>query len=125
VLGIYYMDVMLDIEGPTKRHQIEVLHVRWMAPLTDHHSGINYARLPKLAFVEDSDRDVFGFLDPSQVIRSAYLIPVFASHRGTTSLRHGKSFARQCGELEYWEAYYVGIFIDWDMFMCYTHYGIG
>lgn len=109
VLGIYHMDVWLNIEGPIQKHHIEVLYVRWMAPLTDHQSGMSYARLPKVAFVEDSDRDAFGFLDPGQVIRSAHLIPAFVSHRGTTSLRYGKSFARQSGELDDWEAYYVGM----------------
>lgn len=77
------------------------------APLIDHQSGMSYARLPKVAFVEDSDRDAFGFLNPGQVIRSTHLIPAFASDRGTTSLRHGTSFARQDGELDDWEAYYV------------------
>ncbi|KAG2123098.1 hypothetical protein DEU56DRAFT_713576, partial [Suillus clintonianus] len=88
-------------------------------------SGTHRARLPKLAFVDESDRDAFGFLDPGQVIRGAHLIPAFVSGRGTTSLRHGKSFARQDAQLDDWEAYYVGIFVDRDMFMRYTPYGIG
>jgi hypothetical protein len=67
------------------------------------------ARLPKLAFVEESDHDVFGFLDPSQVIRSAHLIPAFNSGRGTTSLCYGETFACRCGDLGDWEAYYVGM----------------
>jgi hypothetical protein len=109
VLGIYYMDAWLNIEGLVKKHQIEVLFVRWLAPLSDHRSGMSCARLPKIAFVEESDRDAFGFLDPGQVIRGAHLIPAFASGRGTTSLRYGKSFARQCGELDDWEAYCIGM----------------
>ncbi|KAG1845733.1 hypothetical protein DFJ58DRAFT_730795 [Suillus subalutaceus] len=124
-LGIYHMDAWLNVEGPIKRHQIEVLYVRWLAPLSDHRSGMRCARLPKVAFIEESDRDAFGFLDPGQVIRGAHLIPAFASGHGTTSLRHGKSFARQCGSLDDWEAYYVGIFIDRDMHMRYTHHGVG
>jgi hypothetical protein len=103
------MDVWLNSEGPMRMRQIEVLFVRWMAPLIDHQSGMSYARLPKVAFIEDSDRDAFGFLNPGQVIRSAHLIPSFASGRGTSSLRHGKSFARQSGDLDDWEAYYVGM----------------
>jgi hypothetical protein len=109
VLGIYYMDVRLNNEGSIKTRQVEVLYVRWLAPFTDHQSGMNHACLPKVAFVEESDRDAFGFLDPSQVIRSAHLIPAFSSGRGTTSLRYGKSFGRQCGELDDWEGYYVGM----------------
>ncbi|KAG2049010.1 hypothetical protein BDR06DRAFT_894492 [Suillus hirtellus] len=64
VLGIYHMDILLNTEGPKKTHQIEVLYVRWMAPLIDHQSGTSCAQLPKVVFVEDSDHDVFGFLDP-------------------------------------------------------------
>ncbi|KAG2032650.1 hypothetical protein BDR03DRAFT_935890 [Suillus americanus] len=112
VLGIYHMDILLNVEGPFKTHQIEVLYVRWLAPLTGHHSGMKCARLPKIAFVEDTDSDAFGFLDPTQVIRGAHLIPAFSSGRGTTSLYN-------------WEVYCVGIFVDCDMFMRYTHYGIG
>jgi hypothetical protein len=109
ILGIYHMDVWLSTEGSMKKHQIKALYVRWLAPLIDHESGIDCARLPKVAFVEESDRDAFGFLDPAQVIQSAHLIPAFASGRGTSSLRHGRSFARQGGELDDWEAYFVGM----------------
>ncbi|KAG2045982.1 hypothetical protein BDR06DRAFT_852944, partial [Suillus hirtellus] len=125
VLGIFHMNILLNAEGSTKMHHIEVLYVRWLAPLTGYRSGMNYTRLPKVAFVEEADYDAFGFLDPSQVIRSAHLIPAFASGRGTSSLRSGKSFAHQNDELDNWESYYVGIFADRDMFMCYTHCGIG
>ncbi|KAG1775822.1 hypothetical protein EV702DRAFT_1199039 [Suillus placidus] len=125
ILGIYHMDVWLNNKSLIKKRHIEVLYVRWLAPLTNHQSGMNCARLPKIAFVEESDRDAFGFLDPSQVIRSAHLIPAFSSNRGTTSLRYGKSLGRQSGELDDWEGYYVGIFVDRDMFMRYTHYEIG
>jgi hypothetical protein len=109
VLGIYHMDVRLTNDGSIKKRQIEVLYVRWLARLADHQSGMNCARLPKVAFVDESDRDAFGFLDPGQVIRSAHLIPAFSADRGTSSLRYGKSFGRQCGELDDWEGYYVGM----------------
>ncbi|KAG2060731.1 hypothetical protein BDR06DRAFT_1054389 [Suillus hirtellus] len=125
VLDIYHVDVWLSIEATMKRHQIEVLYVRWMAPLADHRSGMSCAKLPKVAFVDKSDHDAYGWLDPGQVIRSAHLIPAFASGRGTTSLCYGKSFARQSGDLDDWEAYYVGIFVDRDMLMRYTPHGIG
>ncbi|KAG1768229.1 hypothetical protein EDD22DRAFT_844244, partial [Suillus occidentalis] len=35
------------------------------------------------------------------------------------------SLARPGGELDDWEAYYAGIFVDRDMFMRYTHFGVG
>jgi hypothetical protein len=109
VLAVYHMETWLSDGGePVKRH-LEALWVRWLAPLQDHQSGVKHARLPKVAFVEESDVDAFGFLDPGQVIRGAHLIPAFASGRGISSLRHGKSFARPEGELDDWEEYYVGM----------------
>jgi len=111
VLGIYHMDVWLRDEDSMslKMHEIEVLYVRWLAPVVDHRSGVDCARLPQIAFVEESDYDAFGFLDPNQVIRSAHLIPAFVSGRGTSSLRHGKSFARQDDTSDDWEAYYIAM----------------
>ncbi|KAG1817514.1 uncharacterized protein BJ212DRAFT_1200261, partial [Suillus subaureus] len=105
-------------------HHIEALYVRWLAPLTSHQSGMNCTQLPKVAFIKEANSDAFGFLNPSQVIRSTHLIPAFASGQGTSSLCYGKSFACQNDELDNWEAYYVSIFTDQDIFMHYTHCGI-
>ncbi|KAG1901203.1 uncharacterized protein F5891DRAFT_1187899 [Suillus fuscotomentosus] len=127
VLGIYRIDTWIEGVCRTKKHHLEVLYVRWLAPLisSDYESGIQHARLPKLVFVEESDHDAFGFLNPDQVIRGAHLIPAFASGRGVSSLRYGKSLARPKEELTDWEAYYVGIFVDQDMFLRYTSLGVG
>jgi hypothetical protein len=109
VLGIFHMETWLNDGGrPVKQH-LEVLWVRWLAPLRNHKSGTKHARLPKIAFVDESDPDAFGFLDPRQVIRSAHLIPAFASGRGVSSLRHGRSLARPEGELDDWEVFCVGM----------------
>lgn len=59
--------------------------------------------------MDESDPDAFGFLNLSQVIRGAHLIPTFASEHGTGSLRYGKLLARSEGELDDWEEYYVGM----------------
>ncbi|KAG2336232.1 hypothetical protein BDR05DRAFT_837338, partial [Suillus weaverae] len=88
-------------------------------------SGMQHAHLPKVAFVEESDDNAFGFLDPGQVIWWTHLIPAFVSGHGMTSLRHGKSLARAKDKLDDWEEYYVGIFVDRDMFIRYTDLGIG
>jgi len=108
VLGIYHTEVWLNEGQPVKRH-FEVLWVRWLAALQNHTSGIKSARLPKIAFVEESDPDAFGFLDPGQVIRGAHLIPAFASGRGVSALRYGKSLARPGEQPDDWEEHYVGM----------------
>ncbi|KAG2751869.1 hypothetical protein P692DRAFT_201683986, partial [Suillus brevipes Sb2] len=124
-LGIYHMEVWINKGGrPVKQH-LEVLWVRWLATLRNHKGGMTQSRLPKVAFVEESDEDAFGFLDPGQVIRGAHLIPAFASGRGVSALSHGQSLGRLGEELDDWEQHYVGIFVDRDMFMRYTHLGVG
>ncbi|KAG2051385.1 hypothetical protein BDR06DRAFT_889937, partial [Suillus hirtellus] len=72
-----------------------------------HKSGTKHTCLPKVAFVDESDPDAFGFLDPGQVIRGAHLIPAFASGRGVSSLHHRRSLAHPEGELDDWEVFCV------------------
>ncbi|KAG2139105.1 uncharacterized protein EDB93DRAFT_1253173 [Suillus bovinus] len=110
ILGIYHMEMWINVDGeqPIKQH-LEVLWVQWLAPLRNHQSGMKHTRLPKVAFVDESDLDAFGFLDPGQVVRGAHLIPAFASGRGSSSLRYGQSLGHPGGEPDDWEVYYVGI----------------
>jgi hypothetical protein len=112
VLGIYHIDTWLEgSRGRTKQQRVEVFYVRWFASLilSEYPSGMQHAHLPKVAFVEESDHDAFGFLDPSQVIRGTHLIPSFTSGRGVSALRYGKSLARPKEEQDDWEEYYVGM----------------
>jgi hypothetical protein len=109
VLGIYHLEVWLNDGNKPVKQFINVLWVRWLVALQNYNSGIKHAHLPKVAFLEESDFDAFGFLNPGQVLWGAHLIPAFASKRGTSALRHGKSLARPTGELDDWEEYYVGM----------------
>lgn len=109
MLAIYHMEMWLNNGGMPMKHHLDVLWVRWLALLKNHKSGIKCARLPRIAFVDESDMDAFGFLDLGQVIQGAHLIPAFNSGRGVSSLRGGKSFARPEGVLDDWEAYLVGM----------------
>lgn len=109
VLTIYHMETWLNNGGTPVKHHLEVLWVRWLAPLRNHKSGMKCARLPRVAFVDELDTDTFGFLDPGQVIRGAHLIPAFNSGCGVSSLRGGKSLARPDGALDDWEVYCVGM----------------
>ncbi|KAG2050292.1 hypothetical protein BDR06DRAFT_865816, partial [Suillus hirtellus] len=124
-LAIYHMETWINDGGKPVKHHLEVLWVRWLAPVRSHKSGMEHAHLPKVAFVEESDVDAFGFLDPAQAIQGVHLIPAFNMGHGTSSLQGGMSLACPEGELDDWEAYYVGIFVDRDMFMRYTHLGVG
>ena len=88
---------------------MEVLWVRWLGVQPDYQWGFKEARLPKVGFVPDSDDNAFGFLDPSLVIRSCHLIPVFSEGRTDSLLRHGESLTRLPGETDDWSTFYVNM----------------
>ncbi|KAG2076567.1 hypothetical protein BDR04DRAFT_1125654 [Suillus decipiens] len=99
VFGIYHMEVWLSNgTQPVKQH-LEVLWVRWLAAIQGYRSGTKNACLLKVGFVEESDQDAFGFLDPRQVIRGC----------GVSSLHYGKLLAHPEGQLDDWEEYFVGM----------------
>jgi hypothetical protein len=68
ILGIYHMETWLNNRSPPVKQHLEFLWVRWLAPLRNNKSGFQYSRLPKVVFVDESDPDAFGFLDPGQVV---------------------------------------------------------
>ncbi|KAG1820939.1 uncharacterized protein BJ212DRAFT_1239021, partial [Suillus subaureus] len=125
ILNIFHMETWINDGGQPLKQHLKVLWVRWLAPLQQHQSGWKHARLLKVVFVDESNPDAFGFLNPGQVVRGAHLIPAFTSGCGMGSLHYGKSLAHLGEELDDWEEHYVGIFVDRDMFMHYTGFGVG
>src|SRR5579872_4327634 len=53
--------------------------VHWLGVEQKYHSGPQYAHLPIVGFVEDSDDFAFRFPDPSLVICGCHLILRFAT----------------------------------------------
>ncbi len=73
-----------------------------------------------IGFIDGKDPDVFGFLDPDDVIRAVHLKPVFA--RGHTSDFLPSSIARRPDEFDKdWECFYVNMYVilsyDWLCFL--------
>ncbi|KAJ3768912.1 hypothetical protein FB446DRAFT_706633 [Lentinula raphanica] len=100
--------------------EIEVLWVRWLGVVPGYRSGPQYARLPKVGFVDEGDPFAFGFLDPSHVIRGCHLIPAFHDKRTSSLLQTSQpTVARKADEVDDWQCFYVGIFVDRDMYMRY------
>lgn len=111
VLGIFHADVFLRGRNVRNRsvQRMEFLWVRWFGIDADHRWGRTVARLPKVGFVEESDPDAFGFLDPSLVLRGCHLIPAFADGRTSQLLACPHSVGRPADETDDWQAYYVGM----------------
>ena len=77
-----------------------------------YHSGPQYARLPIVRFVEDSDDLVFGFLGQPLVIRGCHLIPRFASGRTYISMSYqGPTAARPSRYTDDWTNFYVNMYV--------------
>ncbi|KII83957.1 hypothetical protein PLICRDRAFT_46731 [Plicaturopsis crispa FD-325 SS-3] len=127
VLGVFHANVYHS--GPSAKNRsvqrMEFLWVRWFGSAIGYHSGSKRARLPKVGFVPDTDESAFGFLDPSLVIRGCHLIPAFVDGRTPALLNCTHSAGRAADEIDDWEAYYVNIFVDRDMFMRFLGGGVG
>ncbi|KZP28578.1 hypothetical protein FIBSPDRAFT_728633 [Athelia psychrophila] len=128
VLGIFYVWVCDDRPNSPNRaaQRIDFLWIRWFGMVDGHRYGLRVARLPKVGFIKEEDASpTFGFLDPSLVVRACHLIPAFYSGRTTDLLNATTTAARAFGEVDDWEAFYVNIFADRDMFMREVGQGVG
>ncbi|KAF5389987.1 hypothetical protein D9757_003833 [Collybiopsis confluens] len=110
VIGIYHVNASLQDE-PLK--QMDFLWVRWYA-MEDNQSCWKTKRLPEVGFIDSTDDQAFGFIDPAHVIRAVHLLPNFDV--GQVSDILGPSIARRSDEEDQdYSRYYVNIFADRDM----------
>jgi hypothetical protein len=110
VVGIFH--VFIQHIDPTthfgKSQRMDVLWVRWFGRNLGLKSGWAAKRLHQVGFLDSSNSDALGFLDPQEVIRTVHLIPSFA--HGQTSVLLGPSDIRQpCEEDGDWVYYYVNM----------------
>jgi len=116
---------------------MEFVWVRWYKIMESHRTGWGKRRLDRLEFPPIDEADSFGFIDPSDIMRSCHIIPAFAS-----GIRHidGRGLSFCAGDSSDWVSYYVNRyvlvvyinslvellhrFVDRDMLMRY-HYGLG
>ena len=96
MIGIFHAYVLsthLDVQVRTL-HSMDFLWVHWfgMEPSPYRH-GLCHTHLPKIGFVESSDKYAFTFLDPIQVVRGAHIIPAFSAGRTPALLPVPRSVA--------------------------------
>ena len=114
VIGIFHATVSSSHPDVKDRSpcQMDFLWVRWfrMEPGQYCH-GFRHARLPKIGFVESTDKYAFTFLDPAQVIRGTHIIPAFFKGRTSALLPVRKSVARVLdpAETDDWTNFYVNM----------------
>ncbi|KAF9046642.1 hypothetical protein BJ165DRAFT_1611041 [Panaeolus papilionaceus] len=136
VLGIFHVE--FQHVGATSKNlhpqTLQFFWVRWLEPVDGHDFGRHQARLPKLRFASDDDEFAYGCLDPSLVLRGCHMIPAFhdgpkiPSTSGSPETQQVKYHGRDLmieESLNKWKNYYVGIFVDRDMFMRHLGLGLG
>lgn len=95
VIDIFHADVRYTGLGATpataKWRRVEFLWVRWFELVPDYDSGFAERRMPRVSFTDADDPHsvAFSFIDPGDVLRAAYIIPVFV--HGTTDALLGPS----------------------------------
>lgn len=117
VIGIYHVNVVYTGIGMTgyKPVRFDFLHVRWfqLDPTPARHSSL---RLDRLSFPPIAGNDVFGFLDPSLVLRGCHLIPAYSL--GKRNLE-GIQLSLLSKDKNDWRGYYVNRF---EGFLCFFIY---
>jgi len=114
VIGIFHALVSTSHPKAEERslRRMDFLWVRWfgMEPGRYRH-GFRKARLPKIGFVEWTDKYAFTFLDPAQVIRGVHTIPAFKEDRTSALLPATKSVAQILNprEEDDWVNFYVNM----------------
>ena len=110
VLGIYHVDVvyigpeMLDYQPI----HMEFLWVRWYSDVEKGFSW-NALKLDRLQFPPLTAEHAFGFIDPSDVLRSCHIIPRFAQGRLHVD---GKSISLCARDSSDWKAYYIARYVS-------------
>lgn len=106
VLGIYHVNVIYIGPGMInyQPHRLEFLWVRWYQTADTRRTGWEARLLDCIQFPSMTGGNAFGFIDPSNVVRSCHVIPAFARGRCHPD---GKGLSH-CGRDSHdWVAYYV------------------
>ncbi|PIL35257.1 hypothetical protein GSI_01982 [Ganoderma sinense ZZ0214-1] len=134
VISIFHANVRYVGPGATRATQkwqrIDFVWVRWFERDTSYPAGFQHRRLPRLHFVDATDPDYapFGFVDPDDIIRGAYLIPGF-EHGSTTDLLGPSKLARRLiddgDDDDDYCYHYVCMFVEHDVYMRHLGGGVG
>ena len=109
VLGIFHANVVYGGSGSLdyRRRQFDFLWVRWYTPLPNEEGGSS-RRLGRLKLAPMLESDSWGFLDPSDILQGAHIIPRFVKGKAHEKVgSQGRIFSKSAQEELDWEEYYI------------------
>lgn len=132
VLRIFYMNSQLFDSSETEK--MDFLWIHWFEQDPDHAGGFKACHLYHIGLIDPKDPSFYLFLNPSNVLWAAHLIPTFLIGRLVLDPEANKDNAD-------WEFYYLSMytfpffshtcsqilgfrFINHDMFIWYLGHGI-
>ena len=101
VIGIFHANVRYTGPGSTRAssqwQRVDLVWVRWFERDQSYPCGFMHRRLPRLQFADANNPDEvpFSFLDPTDILRAAYIMPAPA-HGQTDGLLDPSPLARRC-----------------------------
>ncbi|KAI0717667.1 hypothetical protein C8T65DRAFT_528502, partial [Cerioporus squamosus] len=101
VIGVYHANIRYVGPGHTRAtscwQHIHFLWVRWFERDISYPCGFQHRRHPRVRFVDATDPDAvpFSFVDPSDIVRAAYIMPGPA-HGETDGLLGYSPLSRRC-----------------------------
>ena len=112
VIGIFHANVMYHGSGALdyRRRRFDFLWVRWFRAVPSEGAELwSSKRLERIKLAPIAERDSWGFLDPSRILRGAHIIPQFALGplNSETPAQSKKIFSKAAQEHLDWSEYYV------------------
>lgn len=116
LLGVFHVNIVYTGPGMLdhRPRRFDILWVRWYEPLlpTVLDSTIwTTRRLGRLSLVPLSDPAACDFVDPSDVVRAAHIIPRFSTGKryGDHDLQSGRLFSKWARDQDEWKEYFVNV----------------
>ncbi|TEB29042.1 hypothetical protein FA13DRAFT_1597683, partial [Coprinellus micaceus] len=130
ILGIIHVNIIYAGPGMLdhRPRRFDLLWVRWYDSKDSQFSEATLwstMRMERVALRPLSDPEACDFIDPSDVVRAAHIIPRFSQNRtfSEEDALQGQIFSKIAKDVEDWQEYYVNPFVDRDMTMRF-HWGL-
>ncbi|KAJ3542953.1 hypothetical protein NMY22_g3318 [Coprinellus aureogranulatus] len=121
LLGIFHANILYMGPGALdfRRRRFDFLWVRWYGQVPSQQPSLVTQRqeLDRVKLIPITNADSWGFIDPSQILRAAHILPRFSLGQVYPDKKDKRILSKCAREREDWAEYYVNRLVDRDMVM--------